>query len=386
MVSKLFIGVSGILLIAAILAMSEQLHFLSGLVLLTLITVWTIALSPSSLFSGKHHELTDILVGMGFLVIASHGPVSLSFSIMLGVGLLFVASITSVYKSITFGKWLMAFVFYLGMYAAFFQTLLVMIEFLTADALIFLLILGLLFLVGIGSYMGHKSAAKLFTKILHELEAFKNLFHSTRHFPLGLAGLLVLLYTTIMAQSILSWLNRLHAQQLVSFAGVVCLAILPAYVWIKLFAIRTKKKHSLPNWHVASISIISGVIVSALFFPIATFANGHLVLRDVQPGVSAMLSIVFGLAVFLIWAVLGHLDTFLRKILMVGPIFASVVFFGMYVYDAFLTMFLTYGNMILLTAFVGRYVMLIPFLLLFFVNAFFLAAGFISFLYETWRD
>ncbi len=207
-----------------------------------------------------------------------------------------------------------------------------------------------------------------------------HLFHSKRGFLLGLSGLLVV-HAVVSSALALSTVG-VHAspQWIFGIAGFLCLLAMPAYMWHKTFKVRSSHRH-VPDWKPWQTALVSGLLVFPLFWPVARLAPGSnaIAVAAVLPSMS-WLPFAVAAGVFLTFLVFGLYDTYIGKLLMVGPFLAGAYILGVYAYYAFITEFSIVVTMRSTLWSLPIHAMV------FLVLGFFLVLGYFSFLYELWRD
>ncbi len=223
------------------------------------------------------------------------------------------------------------------------------------------------------------------------------LFSERKTFLLGVTGLLVARFAVevgrtlfpALAQAIASHPDpAAAAASAVSAAGMAILFALPPYVWYKTVRVRESREH-LPDWHGIVVSVALACIVCALVFPLVALspsAAGGVEATLSEPTGSPALALGVALLVLLLCVIMGSIDDYLRRVLMVGPFFAALVFLGMYAYQAFVSAFVSSAGEAL-GYLSGVAALALPSLVLVFsVRALFFIAGYVSFLYEVWRE
>jgi len=207
-----------------------------------------------------------------------------------------------------------------------------------------------------------------------------SLFHTRKSILLGVSGLLVLHFSVdvlIGLQRVFSWLV-LSWKSVLSLLGMFVLFSLPGYMWYTTYSVRKSHTH-LPDWPVGVSSLAMALIVFTIFQPVFVLRAGLHSVTFAPTSVWSPYALYAAVGVFLVLFVIGTQHDFLRRVLMMGPFVAGMIFLGMYVFYAFVTEFGIVTSQL--------NVVLLPVMTLVFVTmVFFLVLGYLGFLYELWRD
>lgn len=261
----------------------------------------------------------------------------------------------------------------------------------------------------------------LYGKVLH-------LFMDSKTILLGISGFLVLhLLTDVgnyVAPSIFGWYETIYvrttggsheplyslisasmtadmvqnaltvAAYVLSTVGIILLLSLPAVIWYKIFRIRSTGSHEhLPDWKGWQVGLILGCITVFLIAPVFSFSA----LREAEIiGVNlttqpldvsrAGVALAAAGAVFLACALIGAAHDYARRVLMLGPLIGAAVFFGIYVFHYFTSSFIYYATQLVELGKAGEFWILPVLFVMFSLTIVFFITGFLSFLYEIWRD
>jgi hypothetical protein len=228
------------------------------------------------------------------------------------------------------------------------------------------------------------------------------LFLNARTVLLGISGLLILsllvhagspvigLLPAALRQVIRGADALLIAGYLLSAAGAILLLLLPAYIWYKILKLRTTGSYEhLPDWRGWQVGLAAAAMAAHFLLPLFSIepSSGTTAgLRAVPHAIASPgVALATAAAIFLCCAALG-MHGYARKVIMLAPILASLVFFGACIYAYFISSFIHYLQLIILLADAGAYLALPVAVLLFLITAVFFITGFLSFLYEIWRD
>ncbi|MBR9700581.1 hypothetical protein GOV11_01825 [Candidatus Woesearchaeota archaeon] len=231
---------------------------------------------------------------------------------------------------------------------------------------------------------------------------FRKLFFNKRTVLLGISGLLIFYFSfDIFASLLLAFPAILSikvpldfAAAMLSWWGSLVIYLIPLYMWFKIFQIRITGRHvHLPDWSRAMISASYAGMAFLVLFPVLAYARTpemwDMLLLTVHQGIGIRppeAALIAAGIFFVLASIVGGLDHYLRRIMMVGPFFAGTVLLGMYIFAYFYGQFVQHLGKILSLAIQMEYAAAMVFLLFFLVNAFFYVAGFLSFLYEVGRD
>ncbi len=267
---------------------------------------------------------------------------------------------------------------------------------------------------------------ELYSDVLH-------LFMQGRTILLGISGFLVLhLITDVgnyVAPAIFGWYETLYvritdgshepvysmiigsmtdvlsqdiavvAAYVLSTVGLITLLVLPAVMWYKMFKIRTKSHEHLPDWKGWQVGIVLAVIAVFLIVPVF----GISAIRESEAGLVGVnltslpigadriplvnVALIAAGAVFLLVAIIG-LHDYARRVLMLLPFGAAAVFFGIYIYNYFVSSFIYYASSLvkLLSGGLSEITLVPIMLVMFMFTILFYVTGFVSFIYEIWRD
>ncbi len=414
--------VATILLIAGILSLFAPPTtglFLLPLVALALYTVTTLLASPTGIMLGHRNLVADALAVLGFLSLSLYTLADESLRwLAIGFVLVFLSagiasrkpevkrqSLLGAFKikggsSVAIG--LLTAIMLFGLYVVLFHQALLWVM-LFASSPIAVIVLSGVVLVMILSYTGYLEADWFFEAAegAHQfVEKILRMFRDSETVLLGISGILILYYTFSSLLG-LPWLwdhyavakNWMEISVItISGVGTLFLSIIPLYIWYKIFVIRmANSSEHLPDWPPWLISLSSAAILSVLILPVLTYVPSFfgVQLSAVEtlgsPG-HQTLALFSSSVLFLLWVVITYSDEFLKRVLMAGPFFASVLAFGVYVYKNFVTLFLDYANELFVFVAEGTYVAAAMIMVLFIVSVLFFVSGFLSFLYEVWRD
>jgi hypothetical protein len=261
----------------------------------------------------------------------------------------------------------------------------------------------------------------LYAKTIH-------LFMESRTILLGISGFLVLhLLTDVgnyVAPSIFGWYDTIYvkntagsheplfalisasltadmaqnaviiAAYVLSTIGMIVLLSLPAVIWYKLFKLRSTGSHEhLPDWKGWHVGMVMALIAIYIITPVFDFTSlrdadivgVNLTTQAIDTG-KALFALGFGVAVLLGCMLISAVHDYGRRMLMILPFGAAVVFFGIYVYYYFSSSFLYYVTFLVTLIQRGEFLFVPIIFLLFMFTIVFFITGFLSFLYEIWRD
>jgi hypothetical protein len=195
--------------------------------------------------------------------------------------------------------------------------------------------------------------------------------------------------TGILSQDLL-----LGFAYLLSAAGLIALLALPGVIWYTLYRLRTTGDHQhLPDWPGWLTGIVLGAIVFSFLVPAfrvvalhdATAVGVDLVSSPITDLARVFAGLLIALAILIGCIVVG-MHAYLRKIAMLGPFLAAAAFFGTYIYVYFTSSFVYYSSTLVALLKSQSYLLILPLFLLFMCTIIFYVTGFLSFLYEIWRD
>jgi hypothetical protein len=259
-----------------------------------------------------------------------------------------------------------------------------------------------------------------------------HLFMAQRTILLGISGFLVLhLITDIgnfIAPSLFGWYTTLYQTQapgshdtvvsmvmsslgtstsqnaliiaayVLSIAGILLLLALPAIIWCKIFKMRTSEGQHLPDWSKWQIGLSLAAVTVYFLVPVFTFSSlggGDLIGVNITSNPIAaadvprvMMALGIGFGIFVLCVVLGMINDYVRRVLMLGPFGVTIVFFAIYIYHYFSSSFVYFSQLLveILREGIASYAVLPMLFAIFGFTVFFFIAGFFSFLYEIWRD
>lgn len=209
--------------------------------------------------------------------------------------------------------------------------------------------------------------------------AASGMFTRSATLLLGVSGLLILYFVVGAGTDLLRDAPELLAGSsyaelplaALAIFGTTLLIALPVLMWRTAFLIRTTGSHEhLPDWDGLSVGAVLGCIVVAVLI-----------------GKGAPLLVwAAALTVFLICMGIARLGDYPRRVLMAGPFLAAIIYFGAYAYRQFNEVFADYSAGILSALGGGAYGTAAAMLVLFAMTVLFSVAGYLSFLYELWRD
>ena len=326
---------------------------------------------------------------------------------------------------------ILAFLLFIGFFIMIFNLL---FEWMTitndAPVLVIMLVMFALF------YFAHTKGLtrdKFFEELGNSVSDFYEtvirLFMNSKTVLLGISGFLVLhLITDIgnfLIPSVLGWYETIYIRhapgfhlplyQMIMFSfnesmlqnslivltylwstlGIAFLLALPGWIWYKLFKIRSTQSHEhlpdLAGWKIGLILSSIAVYYFVPVFQVSAFTEGGLVgvnltSLPLSPGDAPTGILVLAIIILLGCILAAKLHDYTRKLLMLGPFLAAVFFFGFYIYHYFASSFTYYITQIIMLAKDGTYLLLPIFGLFFLFTTIFFITGFLSFLYELWRD
>jgi len=167
--------------------------------------------------------------------------------------------------------------------------------------------------------------------------------------------------------------------------GTACLTLLPCYMWYKIFKIRSKGHEHLPDWHSLVTAVVFASSAVALLNPVIAFFPGYGIDQVGIEKVPAVTPYVFAVIVALLVFLIGIMNKYANKLLMVGPFLAGLIFYGFYIYYNFLSLFLYGANAVLRYMDTNQYAVPVV-IFVSFATIVFYVTGYLSFLYEIWRD
>ncbi len=189
------------------------------------------------------------------------------------------------------------------------------------------------------------------------------------------------------------------AVYLLSLAGLITLLVLPTFIWYKIYKLRsTKSNKHLPNWKGWHIGLVMSCIVVFFLMPIfkiVSIRSNDIVGVHLQTApilqeqlASIPFTLLVALGVFAFCMILGMVHDITRRIMMLGPFFSAVVFFGAYIYFYFTSAFMYYAKVLVSIINAGgiQFAILPTMFILFSLTIIFFVTGFVSFLYEIGRD
>jgi hypothetical protein len=200
---------------------------------------------------------------------------------------------------------------------------------------------------------------------------------------LGVSGLLVLYIASHSGMIVTTLENTVYTTvlgsiaSLLSLLGVLMLIYTACFIWYKIFKLRTTKSHKhIPDWKGWHIGLVLGCITAYLIMPTISLAEIRFLPMEQGKEIVVILAAAI---MFLSCLIIAEVNDYGRKLLMVLPFGAAAVFCGVFVYYAFVASFVYYVQFFTIVA-------VVPVLLLFLTTSTFLITGYLSFLYEIWRE
>ena len=185
-----------------------------------------------------------------------------------------------------------------------------------------------------------------------------------------------------------------------SVLGLFLLLLLPGIIWYKLFKLRsTGSREHIPDWRGWQVGLVLACILTYALLPVYRVVSLRVsdaigvnliaapITAERALGIPFVLSLALG--VFALCVIVGMVHDLARRVLMLGPFLAAVVFFGVYVYNYFTSAFVYYAQSLVALIRTGEtmfYAVVPTMFILFGLTILFFVTGFFSFLYEIWRD
>jgi hypothetical protein len=210
------------------------------------------------------------------------------------------------------------------------------------------------------------------------------------------------LYSMIQSSLVDSSLQNagIIAAYLLSASGIFFLLSLPGLIWYKLYKLRSTGSHEhLPDWRGWQIGVVMASISVSLLLPIFSIASlrskgivgvllvANPITAERALAIPSALSIALG--IFLLCVLISMLNDWARRAFMIVPFGVAIIFFGFYIYNYFTSTFLYYAQVLVELFTAGDallYAILPVMFLLFAITIIFYITGFVSFIYEIWRD
>jgi hypothetical protein len=353
-------------------------------------------LSPTFLLAGARHAGIDLIIVPAFLLLNANyftilTPLESGLGLLCAGLLLFIACVVQAQYHIRHGVVFRGHRFWLFIALVLFSIIFTLALRLMTSLLlvIFALLLAILLLNKQTRRAMRKfclDVAQLFSKSRTALlgaTGFVILYVIIATAP-GLEGALPLLWNAILANDILAFTSRL-----LGVCGLLLFMILPAYLWIML--VRTRARHhERLDWRGWQIGLVTAAMISSCLFSlsVSAIADGTTVglrITQVSPLLPPLTMLIVAIATFFC-CVLISIYEYARRALMIAPILLSLVFFGICIYNSFISSFLFSLHEAAVQLSEHAYVGLPVILLLCVVTTVFLITGFLSFLYEVWRD